>query len=83
MISDSNVTNTVLSFLTCVSKFLIKMSLEYGASAMEEMSQENHTIPALSDYNNHVTHLYKSMMEKAKVEELKLKEVKIEEILFF
>ena len=66
MISDSNVTNTVLSFLTCVSKFLIKMSLEYGASDMEEMPQENHTVPALSDYNN-VTHLYKSMMEKAKV----------------
>ena len=52
MVTESNVTNTVLSFLTCVSNFKFNMSLQYSASDMEELF---HTLPALSDYNNRVT----------------------------
>ena len=51
MVTEPNVTNTVLSFLTRVSNFKFKMSLQYSASDMEEIF---HTLPALSDYNNHV-----------------------------
>ena len=48
MVTEPNVTNTVLSFLACASNFKFKMSLQYSASDMEEIF---HTLP---DYNNHV-----------------------------
>ena len=39
MITESNVTNTVIPTLACASKFLFKISLEYSASDMEEVPQ--------------------------------------------
>ena len=66
MVTELSVTNTVLSFLTRVSKFLFRMSLQYGASDMEEIFTL-YILP-LSDYNNHACpHFNKSMMKKAKV----------------
>ena len=65
MVTEPNVTNIVLSFLTRVSNFKFKMSLQYSALDMEEIF---HTLP---DYNNHVHTLTR---RKQKFKRLKLKE---------